>query len=646
MTSPLPISYYGTQDPPAEVRYLRAGPLSMVYENGFIRYVSLGGVEILRMIYFAIRDHNWDTMPTEILNEEIQAEEDHFKLSYDCICNTSTVKFSWQCELMGSKQGVLRFRIQGTAKNQFRKNRVGFCVLHPPETCAGQPCEIIHPDGSRLEGTFPVHISPHQPFFNIQGMKWPAGKWGTAVLAFEGDVFEMEDQRNWTDASYKTYCTPLELPFPVELKAGSTVEQLVELSLEGGPFPIPSLAPQAPSLTVDSSRGGRPLPALGVGRSSLRASFSDSEKEALGRLPFHHYRVELRVEAPDWKDEFEQALAEAQELGWQLELVVFFGEDLETCLAALVETLAPVEALVSSLTILHESAKSTPEALTEEVLESLREVLPGTALGAGTNAYFTELNRERPSPRGLDFLAYSLNPQVHAFDHASLIETLATQAYTVATANTFAEQAAIHVSPVTLAPRFNPNATGPEPEPAAGEFPTRYDARQLSLFGAGWTLGSVKYLAQAGAAQVTFHETLGMYGLLQGDQLPEGLEDRYPAAKGQVFPLYMLFRFLLEWQEASLIPVASHAPLIVEALCLKLEGRHLLMAANFTPIGQQVNIKGISLPPKVRQWTLEDANYAHLAEVASTPLKDLLQPHSVSGSALELPPCGLVFMEF
>lgn len=32
------------------------------------------------------------------------------------------------------------------------------------------------------------------------------------ISEFEGDVFEMEDQRNWTDASYKTYCTPWGCP--------------------------------------------------------------------------------------------------------------------------------------------------------------------------------------------------------------------------------------------------------------------------------------------------------------------------------------------------------------------------------------------------------------------------------------------------
>jgi hypothetical protein len=53
---------------------------------------------------------------------------------------------------------------------------------------------------------------------------------GTAFrLSFIGDVFETEDQRNWTDASFKTYSTPLSRPFPVSVAAGTVVRQSVLL---------------------------------------------------------------------------------------------------------------------------------------------------------------------------------------------------------------------------------------------------------------------------------------------------------------------------------------------------------------------------------------------------------------------------------
>ena len=61
---------------------------------------------------------------------------------------------------------------------------------------------------------------------DIRSLAWTLD--GVATTAtFEGEVFEMEDQRNWTDASYKTYSTPLERPFPVVVAAGAVIEQSV-----------------------------------------------------------------------------------------------------------------------------------------------------------------------------------------------------------------------------------------------------------------------------------------------------------------------------------------------------------------------------------------------------------------------------------
>jgi hypothetical protein len=58
-------------------------------------------------------------------------------------------------------------------------------------------------------------------------------------------------------------------------------------------------------------------------------------------------------------------------------------------------------------------------------------------VGGGTNIYFTELNRFRPPVELLEFVTWSMNPQVHAFDDLSLVETLETQATTVESAQSF-----------------------------------------------------------------------------------------------------------------------------------------------------------------------------------------------------------------
>jgi hypothetical protein len=51
---------------------LKAGPLSVELENGALRYVRLGGSEMIRAIAFLVRDENWGTFPPTIENLECQ----------------------------------------------------------------------------------------------------------------------------------------------------------------------------------------------------------------------------------------------------------------------------------------------------------------------------------------------------------------------------------------------------------------------------------------------------------------------------------------------------------------------------------------------------------------------------------------------
>ena len=68
-----------------------------------------------------------------------------------------------------------------------------------------------------------------QPFKEIRAIEHPVAPGVTARCLMTGDVFEMEDQRNWSDASYKTYVRPLALPWPYVMESGVRNHQSVEL---------------------------------------------------------------------------------------------------------------------------------------------------------------------------------------------------------------------------------------------------------------------------------------------------------------------------------------------------------------------------------------------------------------------------------
>ena len=52
----------------------------------------------------------------------------------------------------------------------------------------------------------------------------------------------------------------------------------------------------------------------------------------------------------------------------------------------------------------------TQQKTVDLVLLTLRALFPNASIGAGTNAFFAELNRDRVLIDGLDFVVYSFNP--------------------------------------------------------------------------------------------------------------------------------------------------------------------------------------------------------------------------------------------
>jgi hypothetical protein len=186
----------------------------------------------------------------------------------------------------------------------------------------------------------------------------------------------------------------------------------------------------------------------------------------------------------------------------------------------------------------------------------------------------------------MDAVVYSVNSQIHAFDEASLSEALDGQAATVFSARAFCGGLPIFVSPVTLKPRFNAVATVAEAELPPDHLPDQVDPRQMSLFGAAWTAGSVKQLAESGAASVTYYETTGWRGVMEA-RAGTPLVRRFPSWQGMIFPLYHVLADLAEWPRGELIGCQSSEPLVVRALAVRANGVHALVC-NMTPREQEV----------------------------------------------------------
>jgi hypothetical protein len=212
--------WYGRNEPPPQRTALRSGLLTAFLEGADLRDLRLGGVELVRRLCFAVRDENWDTIPGQLNNLSIDVQANSFLVSFDAHHGNRDLDFRCHATIQGDQSGNIAYTMSGQAVRGFRYCRIGFCVLHPP-AYAGRRYRGATPAGT-ITGELPQTIGPQRyegglyfPLFDAVSSLTVALAGGVeAKFVFEGDLFEMEDQRNWTDGSFKTYCTPLSLGYP------------------------------------------------------------------------------------------------------------------------------------------------------------------------------------------------------------------------------------------------------------------------------------------------------------------------------------------------------------------------------------------------------------------------------------------------
>lgn len=474
---------------------LRAGALSCLYEHGNLRQITLGNTEVFTMLYSALRDETWATLPYDIRDEKIEQFEGGFRISYTAeYKHKGRHVYTADIFLEGKPDNTISMEMRGRALASFRRNRIGLCTLHSLWS-KGAEVDVMSDDGSTTRYAFPQTISPHQVMMNIRRLNY-AHQGIRVECAFEGDIFETEDQRNWGDASFKTYSTPVSIPIPVDVNPGDAVYNKVTVKVTG----------TAASAKRDEEEKTFPFPTIGYEK-HYGARLTDDEVEMLEGVPFDHYRVELDLSSVGWKNRLDEAAHEAALLGTRLEAVVFFETMEADELDAVAQALAGKGRLVSHVLPLAIGYLATPLRLLEQFYPFIKKLIPDVLVGYGSNTYFTEVNRERPEGDLYDFVSFPFFPQAHASDTRTIIENLQTGPDVIATIRSFTNKP-IFVSPLTLAPRGND-----------------VDPRQHTRFAADWMLQCIASFG--GAARITLEKATGPRGLLaEGKASPlfEGLE--------------------------------------------------------------------------------------------------------------------------
>ncbi|MGI9254016.1 MAG: hypothetical protein ACR2J8_09730, partial [Thermomicrobiales bacterium] len=397
----------------------------------------------------------------------------------------------------------------------------------------------------------------------------------------------------------------------VRLHAGDRVRQVVTIEVEPAANPV-----ELPEVGLVSAAIGAPegatMPPIGLGTASHGKPLLPADLERLGALNIGHLRLPLDVSADGWREKLALAGTEAEELGAPLDVELQTGpggEGAEAFFGAVAEAGIPLARVVA-----FPAGKLVTTGPVIAAVAAARDAAESDAVvGGGSRTFFTELNRaagELPLD-AMEFAAFPMNPQVHAIDNASVVETLAAQAATVDSARAIVGARPISAGPVTLKMPFNPNATGPAPELPPGMLPANVDERQPSLFAAAWTAGSIGRLAGAGVDALTYYQTNGWRGVMERTDHPLRVPG-FHSWPGMVFPVYHVLADAMEFSGGDILPLLSSDELALDGFAVRSGGRTRVVLANLTNADLTV---AAELPEgeAVRSRVLDEANFLRAA---------------------------------
>ncbi len=592
----------GTEQPDVVGRVLKAGPAQVEFDNGQLRYLKVHGTEVLRAIGFLVRDENWGTYVPKISALKIDESENGFSISFHAVCGRRGQEIAYNAVIEGRSDGSLEYSALAIPKTDFLTARTGFVVLHPLKGVVGQPATAEHVDGKIIDSEFPPLVNPVQPFLDLRSLTHEVLPGLKATVRMEGDTYETEDHRNWTDASFKTYVRPLARLWPYTLKEGELVKQSVKVNLSGNARTGTSAKATSVINVKLGKRLREKLLPIGFGVPAEEVDHAvrnlDLIKRARPRTLQCHYDPREHHGLKEFYGY--RVLAEQTGADAVLEIIVAsidqFQEELNDVAAMVTESglklsgvaVCPVGDLKSVLP----DGERPPAPPLDSLYKAARKTFPGSKLGGGMFSFFTELNRKRPPAEMLDFAMNSTCPIVHAADDRSVMETLEALPFQIKTARTFLGKTPHRVGPSAIGCRDNPHGATFTPNPDNERIClVKADPRCRALFGAAWLLGYIATFARTGIESLTVGAPTGPRGVIY--RKTANKQPYFDSLAGPaVFPAYHVVAGLMNSAGQQLVDSVSSDDQKVRCFAHRNKTGTTLWIANLTAQNQKVQISG------------------------------------------------------
>lgn len=622
---------------------LRAAGHSLDLAPEGVRHHRVDGVEVLQGLYAAVRAADWSSLLTTVTSERRTTRADG---AVEVVREEDVGgRFDGRLVLVLDGRGVLEATVELRARADAEVNRWGLNACLDADGYAGAVVALDDaPDVGTDAFRVPVDVAAQRSVDGVlQGLFPPSARMvlhrtdgAVVTLASEGLLLEAEDQRNWTDPSTKVYGGSLREPRPITVAAGQVLRQRLTVSAvvpgthavtrhpRRGAGTGPQAALERHRVGTASSRGRgavvgqvRPLPRVGVQVNDVPAGTTGEPgrlRELLAALRVDHARVDLEPAAdpaPTADPEPSSGWA-APDLGLPLELAVLLADTSQPALRAVARA---ADALPEgSRVLVHLAGRRTTDRRLADAVAALAtrpvDVVPGS------DAYFTDLNRDRPDCAG-GTVSFTVTPTVHRDEDEAVFATLPVQRLLVEEARRLLG-AGVVVSPVTLRLRGAPESAPQDRAARRVITPAHVDGRLRALRGAAWTVGSVHAVTAGGAVSGTWHELLGPRGLVAED--------------GAVSPAFHALAALRATTRPRVAAVASPDGSVVGLHAVD-DAR--LLVAGLRPWGTAVDLTGV-LPPEgaVRRRLREQDLAAAAAELDWWAVA----PSAAVGPVVELEP--------
>jgi len=512
------LALYGSNENLPHRLMLRAGPTTLELIGGRFGPVYANGYEVWHGLAFLFRDSNWGTPEPvlELLRYEI--EGDGFVLSLrgqilcaSSYCNGESVEaasLGLEMEVKGHADGSLHFSAQATPFSDIQTNRCGWVLMHPM-SAQGCAVKVQHVDGRTSLSTLPQEVPAWPPFTAVRGLshEYLPGHWAEAILP--GEDYELEDQRNNADASFKTYSRSNFMLRPYWLKKGQAWTRQVQLRLQGRP-PEKKPRSMAPSMRWPMARDSESMTRLGLAITqdmTCRPEAWVLNTLARWRPDFLHLTLwsGSMEEDVDWHGV--QTLLTAAGACLRLDFCHIEGLGKGGAADANCCSLAQKLALANVVPAFIAALPCGPKAAA-----FLRQIFPQSAIGGGTPHFFAQLNRLEVSG-GEDFMGFTVCPIVHGTDDDAVMKGLQSLPSMLATARQRHRQRDWHVGPSRISARASPLGAQPMSDGQKRLALASCDPRSRGLFGAAWFVGHMAAALKAKVHGLTLPSLVGEDGL-------------------------------------------------------------------------------------------------------------------------------------